>query len=609
MPTAIRPRALPPDAGPPAWIGPLAAALVALAVFLAHGNSLGTPFVFDDQAAVLRNPSIRQFSTALFPPDTATGATGRPLVNLSLAVNHALGGLQPLDYHLFNVLLHAANALLVLGLLRRAFAQSALAPRLGGAGPLLAAAISLLWALHPLQTESVTCVIQRSELLGGFFYLLAFTCFFRAAAGGGRFWTIATIAACTLGPAAKELVATAPVLLLLADRALFAGSFREAWRRRGRLHLAAFAGAWLVFGVLFLATPNRGGTVGFGLGIDAWSYLLTQARALVLYLRLTLWPHPLVLDYGTPLETSLAQVWPHAALVLALLGATAWALWRRPVAGLVGAAFFVILAPSSSFIPLTTQTIAEHRMYLPLLAVLLATVPWLWLRSGRLAPWLGLGLAVALGAATEARNRDYRTAVDLWQDTAAKAPDNHRAHYNLGNALAAAGRPAEAAAAFTRAAELNPDDATIRHNRAHVLADIGRTDEAIAEYAAALRLGADSVDVHANLGAVLAKVGRLPEAAIHYQRATELQPGAADLHSSLGLLLADIGEIDGALAAHRRAIALRPDWIEARVRFGDLLLGLGRRAEALAAYEDALRLQPGSAELRRRVASLRAGGG
>src|SRR5262249_38465279 len=148
------------------------------------------------------------------------------------------------------------------------------------------------------------------------------------------------------------------------------GSFSSALRvRRG--YYVALAATWLVLAALVLRGHGaRGDAAGFGRGVSPWNYLLTQADALVLYLDRSLWPHPLVLDYGTSVATSLPGVWWQSLGIFLLLIAAVWALTRRPALGFLGASFFLVLAPSSSIVPLVTQTIAEHRMYLPLAGVI-----------------------------------------------------------------------------------------------------------------------------------------------------------------------------------------------------------------------------------------------
>ncbi len=350
----------------------LAAAGIALAALAAYYNTFTAPFVFDDQFAIVENPSIRHLARlgdVLQPPPYASGAAGRPLVNLTLALNYAFGGLDVRSYHALNLALHVATALVLFGLLRRTLT------RLASPTPtFISLAATLVWTVHPLLTESVTCVIQRNEILAGFFYLLTLYAFARATeTGGAKFWLPLAVLACFMGMASKEIMVSAPLVVFLYDRTFVAGTFREAWRRRRGFYLM-LASSWLLLAALMLTSQHRGGTVGFGLGVTAWDYLLTQCRALTLYLKLSFWPHPLVIDYGTDIVRTVSAVALPGLGLLLLLALTIVGVCRRPALGFLGVCFFAILAPSSSLVPLVSQPIAEHRMYLPLAAVVVLAV-------------------------------------------------------------------------------------------------------------------------------------------------------------------------------------------------------------------------------------------
>lgn len=303
-----------------------------------------------------------------------------------------------------------------------------------------------------------------------------------------------------MGAATKEILVTAPVLLLLFDRAFFARSWGEAWRQRGKRTLALALVTWSIVALLVWRSETRGGTVGFGRGVSAWEYLLTQCRAIVLYLKLSVWPHPLVLDYGAEIVRELKTVWLQGVLLLGALAATGWAWSRRPAMGFLGAWFFIVLAPSSSFVPLVTQTMAEHRMYLPLVTVVVFAVLGLQRLLPRAWPAVCLAVAAAFSGATIARNHDYRDAESIWRDTAAKWPTNPRAHYTLPQLADAAGRHAEAIAHGQTAVKLLPQDATAHFNLAFSLAAGGRHEEALTHYREAGRLQPASVDAHINAG-------------------------------------------------------------------------------------------------------------
>ncbi len=290
----------------------LAGLAVAAAVLLAHGGSLRVPFFFDDTEAIVNNPTIRSLARigdVLSPPAGGSGVTGRPVVNLTLAIDHAFGGLDPRGYHATNLLLHATAALLLLGVVRRTLLTPALRGRFGAVATPLALAVGLLWGTHPLQVESVACVIQRTELLGGLFLLLTLYGFVRSLADPQRRrWPVVTVAASVLGMASKEIMVAAPLLVLIYDRAFAAGSLRAAWSARWSLHLS-LAATWLVLLALLVGMGGtRGSAAGIGLGVPWWAYALKQCDAIPAYLGLALWPHPLVLDYGTDVVTDPLKV-------------------------------------------------------------------------------------------------------------------------------------------------------------------------------------------------------------------------------------------------------------------------------------------------------------
>jgi tetratricopeptide (TPR) repeat protein len=557
-----------------AWFTRFAPLVLVLAIALVYARSLQVPFIFDDADAVQRNPAIRRLDAwaIINPPADGSTTTGRPVVNVSFALNYALSGEAVWSYHAFNVAIHALTALALLGLLRRTLV--ALDPSAASFPPVLAALVALLWALHPLQTETVICIAQRTEALCGLFYLLTLYAFARAGAEpnhDSRRWLGISVAACLIGMATKEVMVTAPLVVLLYDRTFFARSFAAAWRQRRGFYVA-LAATWLLLVYLVLQNSgSRGVAAGFGLGVSPWSYLLKQAEALVLYLRLSVWPHPLVLDYGTAVPSALVEVAWQGVAVLVLLGGTIWALVRRPVLGFVGACFFLILAPSSSFIPLITQTVAEHRMYLPLAAVIAGFGFGFVRRCGAWALWFLAVLIPVLAGATMARVADYRDAITIWTDTTTHAPNQARAWTHLGAAYVAANRPAEALAPLDRALAINPADHTARRNRALALLALGRADEAAVIFA----------DLPAR------------------------EPGEAAEYFALGNAFARDGKFPEAVAAYTRTVALDPAHVAARANLGNALLVSGRAREAIAAYEAALQLNPGDRGLLENLAIAR----
>ncbi len=546
------------------WLAGIVLVLAALAVY---ANSLDAPFILDDIPAIERNPTIRQLGPiALHPPADGSGVTGRPLVNLSLALNYAANGLDVRGYHAVNLALHLLTTLALWGVLRRTLA---LVTAWRDHVNTTAFGAALLWTVHPLLTESVICVIQRTEVFGALFILLTLYGFIRGATGSPR-WLVASVLACFAGVFSKETVAVAPLLVLLYDRTFVAGTFRAAWIRRRGYYLA-LAATWLPLAWLAWSAGARAGAAGFGHGISAWEYLLTQCPALVLYLQLSFWPHPLVVDYGWPVVRNFGEVWWQGLVILALLAATIVALRRRPAVGFLGATFFLLLAPSSSFVPLVTQTIAEHRMYLPLAVVATAVALGLgaWLGRGALAA--SVALAAGLGAATVQRGTDYRSALALWTDTVAHCPANPRAQGNLGVAYLALGRWAEALVHCREQIRLDPQEDVNGHvGVGYALNCLGRPAEAIFYFEEALRRKPDDFAAHNNLGTTFAGLQRWPEAAREFEAALRAQPQNAALHLNLAVALVQLGRPREAAQHDEEALRLRPDFTEARAHLEQL---------------------------------------
>jgi tetratricopeptide (TPR) repeat protein len=532
------------------------AGLLAVAAVGAYSTSFAGVLVLDDVRAIVQNPTIRTLwplSTPLAPPGASTVA-GRPIANLSFAINYALTSddWRVWGYHGVNLVIHLAAGLTLFGIVRRTLASDRLRERFERSGTWLAFVVALLWLVHPLQTSAVTYVVQRVESLMGLFYLLTLSCAIRAsAARRPRRWAAAAIASCALGMATKEVMVTAPVVV-----ALWYWTFADAPARRASWPvLAGLAGTWVIFGAI-VSQEHRGPSIAFDGGV-AWRYLLTQAEVVTHYARLAVWPAPLVFLYTWPLVMSLGEVIREAAFVMVLLALTIAGIARRHPLGFVGAWFFVILAPTSSIIPIVTEVAAEHRMYLPLASVIACAVigargagGWLLERAGpeprtraraaALLSAVAVGVVVlGLGVQTRERNRDYASAERLWQDTVDKQPANSRARTAYGELLAQAGRMAEAEAQYQAAVASEPADAVALARLGSVQAAQGKLAEAIASLERALALRPDDVDAHRAIGLAYSVRQEDTRALPHLERALAANPDDAFLLAQVAGLLAD----------------------------------------------------------------------
>ena len=593
----------------------LAVGGIIVAVAAAYSNSFSGPFIFDDIPAIQNNATIRSLRSieVLIPPGNLT-LSRRPLANLSFAVNYAIGKLAVRSYHAGNLLIHLLAALTLFGIVRRTLLLPTLRDRFGGASTGLAAAVALIWALHPLQTESVTYVVQRAESLMGLCYLLTLYALIRGAASErSRPWYAASVVACALGMCSKEVMATAPVVLLLYDRAFLSGSFREAFRRRGRLYLG-LAATWAVLGAMILLYKAPGGA-GFRLDVGPWEYARTQPAVILYYLRLSIWPTSLCLDYSWPIATSLRQELPAVIAIAALLAGTFWALRRKPMLGFFGAWIFLILAPSSSFFPIVPEVVAEHRMYLPLAGLAAAAVVAAYLaaegflrqsgESQESRKRLALGIVVlltfctagGLGAMTFQRNAQYRSAISIWEDATRKRPENPRAWSALGEACVNASRYDEAIRFCNRALELEPaknflESAITYSNRGLAYAGSSRLAEAISDYNKAIALNPDYHLAYNNRGLAYAQIGRLTEAIRDYDKAVELNPHYVQAYESRGIAYGQSGCLAQAMQDFDKAIALNPDYAEAYYNRGNVYLDTDQLSEAIRDYDKAIALKP-----------------
>ncbi len=595
----------------------LSVALITLAGVVVYANSLDGVFVFDDNDAIKDNPSIRTLWPLSVPLTTTTtsSVTGRPVVGLTLALNYACGGLSTTGYHIVNVAVHILAALGICALLRLIL-QSA-APAYATWLPL---AVALLWVVHPLNTDALNHVIYRTEAMMGLCYILALYCGTRGAQSGQWLWYALAIVLCVVGMGCKENMVSVPLAMLLIDRAALAGSFAEALRKRWGVYLGMFAAVCIGL-ALSRWSGVRHDNVGFNVeGLPFGRYLLVQAAAVVHYLRLAVWPSGLVLDYYEwPNPLSVGAVWWQIAVLVALAVVIgyAWlrnALWTVP--WLIG---WFILAPTC-LIPNGGERCGEHRMYIPLLAVIIIVLVLLQrslnlARPARIA--LVAILTIVLGVATVQRNTIYATELSVWQDVVEKRPDNPRGHRGVAEsnyraaeasfkACRAEGRPPTecmapvrgmfelAVSGYLRSLEIEPENPEAYLNLGLIYHDyLPDIDLAILNYNEALKREAGYVAAHSNLGNLLMQQGREDEAIEHYRAAIAIQPGFVQARFGLAQALAMREAYTEAEAIYLETLE-NPTLYEAEVRnkLATLYRKLGRLDEAVEQFRTVVRLRP-----------------
>jgi tetratricopeptide (TPR) repeat protein len=578
-----------------------------VAGLLVYANSLSAPFVFDDTGTIVLNPFLRQLwpLTAAWRAPVQSAVSGRPVVALSLAISHAMGGLDPATFRAWNIAVLIFSALLLFGILRRIFRHHLVDHRRGAEG--LAFASALIWLVHPLQTELVDYVTQRTESMMGMLYLLTFYATVRAIHNDrdSKRWTALAITACTLGMASKESMATAPLMMLLYDVVFEAGSFKEAWRRRKGLYVG-LASTWLVLAALVAQAP-RWRSAGLSSGATPWTYLLHQAVMIVTYLRLSVWPQPLVLDYGPTLPIALRTALPPALVVLSLLAATAIGWWKRPAIAFLGIWFFVTLAPSSSVIPIATEVGAERRMYLPLAAIVVIAVVAARAALQRMPaeafvrPAIAGAAALAvvstvLGALAVRRNAEYHSPPGLWLGVVERRPTG-RAHHNLAIALKDDGRTDEAIAHYRQAAA---DEPAAHYALGFELASRGSHEEAVTHLREFIRRDPDdqlAPKAQFLLGQSLTRLNRKGEAAEAFRQVLQMRPRDADASVALADLLLIDDRYADAIPLYRNYLSAMPDDVGAHHNLGLSLLSTDQTEEAIQEFQRSVTLKPADPDL------------
>ena len=581
------------------WRGLVAAGIIIIAALGAYHNSFSGPFILDDNRSIVENQTIRQLFSikqVLLPPVGAVQR--RPIVNLSLALNYRLGGLEVTGYHVFNLITHILVALTLFGVVRRTLRQPVIPEVLRGPSTGLALVIALIWTVHPLGSNAVTYIIQRTELLVALFYLLTLYCVIRGnSSRRSVFWYVVAVMTCLVGMGSKEVMISAPFMIFLYDRLFLSRSFKEVIRQRGLLYLGLVATCGLVIAFL----PHGKGST-FGLP----DYAPKQFAAITTYLKLCFWPAPLILDYGMGKTPSFWQALPYAIFVIALLIATLVGVRYKPRLGFLGIWFFCLLAPSSSFVGLN-EWAAEKRMYLPLAAVVVAVVLGGYIvlaRRAKLGRVLGYILAgavvVVFGLLTFDRNYDYASEFSIWDATVIACPDNHRAYNNRGMAHRNNGNYDLAIQDFDQAIALRPAYAQAYNSRGFVYSYRANYDLAISDLNKAIELEPGYAEAYNNRGISYGRKGELDRAIGDFNMAIKLNSRDARAYSNRGLAYLAKGDYKRAIRDFDQAIAINPAsapaynnlaWIlathkDSKVRDGARAVQLAEKACELTGYKD-----------------------
>jgi hypothetical protein len=531
------------------WGAALAALLVAFAVY---GPALNGAFVFDDRYMPFLQPALADLPLSLW----VSGV--RPLLMVSFWTDYQIGKTDPSSYHATNVIFHFVTSLLVVFIVARLLELTGVAGRMRA---LLAVAAGAVFLLHPLQTETVAYVTSRSDAMSVMFYYAAFAVFLYCRTERMSLWraiAVAVLFACAAG--IKEHTLTLPVLLVATDYWFRLGGIRKHWILYALLLVCGILGGLWVLRVL-----GGADTAGFHVaGLTPTMYFFTECRVVWTYVRMFVLPFGQNVDPDVPLSASLFD---HGAI----LGLLAWiavavAAWvyrkRFPLAAFGVLVFFLLIAPTSSIVPIRDVQ-AERRVYLPMLGLLLVCVEFARRAKFRQLAWGGAAVASVLAVLAYQRNEVWAGPLPLWTDAAAKSPNKMRPHFQLAFAHQFEERRYdEAAREYEIAARIGPVDDLLLVDWALALDAMGREDEAAVRLRQAAAL-APSAHIYTQLGMVFAKHRRYQEALDALATAERLDPGFVITYVYRGKLYEQSGDAAAAAREYQRALAIEPGNAEA----------------------------------------------
>jgi tetratricopeptide (TPR) repeat protein len=590
--------------------------MLAVIVVLIYAETLTTPFIFDDIHNIRENPHIRipfpsfkNLAWAGFHSPIAT----RPVANISFALNYYFNGYNPVGYHLVNILVHLASGCFLFYLVKLTLHTPALHARYAEYGwiPFFTA---FIWLVHPLQTQSVTYLVQRMNSMAAMFYVLSLLLYlkFRMSDGGRSKWLYlgGCILVAVLALGTKEISATLPGFIILYEWFFFQRLSLQ-WAQKRLLIFVGLLALIALISTIYLEyeLSARISDSYNGRHFTMMERVLTQFRVVVFYISLLIWPHParLSLDHDFALSYSLTNpmtTLPAMALIIGLIILAIVFAGREPLLSFCILWFFGNLVIESSVIGL--ELIFEHRNYLPsMMAVLGAVV--LVFRFLKPA-WKGATalflVAILFTFWTFQRNKDWVDEITLYQDCVKKAPAKARPYNNLGAALMRANRLTEAVEQLQKALEIKPDFVDAHYNLGYALSRQGKLAEGIDHFRETLRLDPDNFKALNNMGVSLAIQGRYQEAIQYLESALKLSPGDVDVHSNIGIAFYRLGNLAAAEGHLTRALSLNPRHAGAHNNFGLVMKDKGRLEAAHHHFSRALELNPNHVEARRNLEDI-----
>ncbi|MCG6534800.1 MAG: tetratricopeptide repeat protein [Syntrophales bacterium LBB04] len=606
--------------------------LITVIALLAYSNTFNTPFQLDDTSQIVENNLLGNLDNFILNTKGYNYNPSRFIGYLTFALNYYVGGFSVTGYHIVNIAIHIANALLVYALVLLTFKTPVMRQSTDPDSrvPVLIALFSaLLFVSHPLQIQAVTYIVQRLTSLATLFYLLSSVMYVKARLTLRQnkarliFYSLSFLCAvCAMKT--KEIAFTLPATVVLYEFMFFKASIKK---RLPLLLVVMLTLAIIPLSLMHSDKPSGevlsvlNERIGVQTDISRWEYLVTQMCVIVTYLRLVFVPINQNVDYDYPIYGSLLTppVFLSFLLLLAIAGFAIYLLYvsrqRDPHPSSRAACyrfisfgifwFFITLSVQSSIVPIV-DVIFEHRVYLPLAGLFIAIMAFIVERTMRLkTERVALSLLVLavllLSGLTYARNTVWMSKISLLEDAVEKSPNKARPHNNLGWEYAVQDRLDEALKEYQTALRLDPNYLHTHYYLGDVYYRQGRLDEALSEFQTALRLDPNYLQTHYSLGNVYFKLGHLDDALREFQAVLKHDPDLIEVHNNLGNVYFRLGRLDEALREFQAALRLNPDFPMAHNNLGTVYFQQGRLDEALREFQAALRIDPNHAGARRNL--------
>ena len=588
--------------------------ILSIFVLFIYSNTFHVPFIFDDEANILKNPYIRLTKLdwrGVMDAGFKSICHNRPVANISFALNYYLHQYNLPGYHLVNIIIHIITAILLYFFTKLTLEIS----RNKDSTPegikrqepwLIAFLTAAVWATNPVQTQAITYIVQRMTSMAAMFFILAMLMYVkgRLVETGKKKWAFfgLSILSGLLAMGSKEISATLPFFIFLYEW-YFLQDLDKAWFKRKIIPLACVVALFAIVGLVYLGGhPIERILKGYETrNFTPPQRVLTEFRVVIFYISLFLFPHPsrLNLDHYISISHSLFDpitTFISLITILALIGLALYLAKKERIISFCILWFFGNLVIESSVIGL--ELIFEHRLYLPsmMLSLLLVLLAFRYVKPR----WIAIGIIgaiVVLGSTwTYQRNTVWQTALSLWQDCARKSPEKARPYTNIGIIFGKYNNPDVAIKYFSKALKIDPNSPEACNDMGYALLRKGKIDEAITYLAKAIKIAPAMPKANNNLGLALATKGKIGQAIKYFSTAVKLEPLNSEAWNNLGLAQLRTGDIDGAVKSLSNAIKINPDYAEAHENLGAALIKQGNLDEAIRQLSNALRIRPNYAE-------------